>query len=479
MTREPALVWLREDLRFDDNPALRAAADSGRPVICLYVLDDDSPGEWAKGGAHRWWLHRSLAAMQEDFGKFGGALILRRGDARGVVPSLAEEAGAGAVYWNRRYVAWQKEVDADVEETLKDQGRKVETFNGRLLFEPGEITKKAGGLYKVYTPFWRAMRQKEVRAKVPKVQKLEAPGDLPGSDGLEDWDLLPTKPNWAEGFEEVWTPGERGGRARWLAWLKDGAESYDEDRNFPGLDRSSRQSPHLHWGETSPVVTWHEMSEAMEAGDVPQAQGESWLSELGWREFHHQLLFEEPQMFDEPLDGKFARFEWEDDEEAFKAWTRGQTGYPIVDAGMRELWHTGWMHNRVRMITGSFLVKDLLIDWRRGMKWFWDCLVDGDEANNTSQWQWIAGCGADAAPFFRIFNPVSQGERFDKDGTYVRRWVPEIAGLPDKHLHAPWDAPKEVLRKAGIRLGDDYPAPIVDHGERRDEALKRYKALKT
>ena len=474
----PALVWLRADLRFEDNPALRAAADSGRPVACLYVLDDETPGDWAMGGAQRWWLHHSLAAMQDDFGKFGGALILRRGDCRGVVPSVAEELGAGLVTWNRRYIGWQKEADADVKASLEDQDVEVRTFRGTVIFEPGEILTGGGTPYKVYSPYWKKMQEREVPEKVAKVQKLEAPGALPASDDLGDWDLLPTKPDWSTGFAPVWTPGERGARDRWLSWLKGDAEDYDDERNVPALDATSRQSPHLHFGETSPVVAYRELEEAVEDGSVPEAQGRSWLSELAWREFHYQLLAAQPQMFDEPLDAKFKDFDWEDDDEAFDAWAYGRTGYPIVDAGMRQLYETGWMHNRVRMITGSFLVKDLLLDWRRGMAWFWDCLVDADPANNTAQWQWIAGCGADASPFFRIFNPVTQGERFDKKAEYIKHWCPELEDLPEKHVHAPWEAPDDVLEKAGVTLGEDYPEPIVDHAERREEALDRYKAIK-
>ncbi|MBB4659140.1 cryptochrome/photolyase family protein [Parvularcula dongshanensis] len=475
----PALVWLRNDLRLEDNPALRAAADSDRPAACLYVLDDVTPGDWAMGGAQRWWLHKSLEALAAELDRIGSALILRRGDSRGVVPSVAQEVGADLVTWNRRYIGWQKEVDDDVAHALQEQEIEVRTFRGTVLFEPGEIRTGSGNIYKVFGPYWRKLREREVPEKLAKVQKLDAPAKLPSSDHLGDWNLLPTQPNWAGAFEETWEPGERGGRARWLSWLKSNATSYDEDRNFPGRDASSRQSPHLHFGETSPVVAWHDLRERIEDGDVPEDQGESWLSELAWREFHHQLLCAHPEMFDKPLDAKFERFEWDTDDDAYRAWTKGQTGYPIVDAGMRQLWQTGWMHNRVRMITGSFFVKDLLLDWRRGMAWFWDCLVDADPANNTAQWQWIAGCGADASPFFRVFNPVGQGERFDPEGAYVKRWCPELKDLPKKHVHAPWDALADVLKKAGVVLGKDYPEPIVEHAARRDEALARYKAIKT
>ena len=473
----PALVWLRADLRFDDNPALRAAADSGRPVACLYVLDDDTPGEWRMGGAQRWWLHHSLTAMQADFDRFGGALILRRGDCRGVVPSVAEELGVGLVTWNRRYIGWQTEADADVKAALEEADHEVRTFRGTVMFEPGEILTGGGKPYKVYSPYWKKLQGRTRPEKAAKVTKLTAPETLPDTDALADWDLLPTKPDWSGGFAE-WTPGERGARDRWLSWLKTDAADYDDTRNLPAADTTSRQSPHLHFGEISPIVAYDEVQDRIDAGEVPADQGRSWQSELAWREFHHQLLAAQPQMFDEPLDQKFKDFEWDEDEDAFRAWCYGKTGYPIVDAGMRQLYATGWMHNRCRMITGSFLVKDLLIDWRRGMAWFWDCLVCADPANNTAQWQWIAGCGADASPFFRVFNPTGQGERFDKQGDYIKRWCPELARLPAKHVHAPAAAPEDVLAKAGVVLGEDYPYPIVDHAERRDEALARYQAIK-
>ena len=473
-----ALFWFRDDLRLDDNPGLRDAVDGADEAVCLYVLDDETPGDWRMGAAQRWWLHHSLEALRADVEKAGGALVLRRGDARAVVPSVAEEAGADLVTWNRRYIAWQTECDEDVRHALEDQGREVRTHRGTLIREPGEITTKAGNRYKVYTPFWKQLREQDVRDKLPKVTVIHGAESVPDSDDLADWDLLPTKPDWAGGFRETWTPGERGARERWRAWLRSDAEGYDDRRNKPAADATSRQSPHLHFGELSPVVAWHEMCEAMADGEVPEGQGASWLSELGWREFHYQLLNTHPEMFDKPLDRKFERFDWEDDDDAFRAWSRGRTGYPIVDAGMRQLWHTGWMHNRLRMIVGSFLVKDLLLDWRRGMAWFWDCLVDADEANNTAQWQWIAGCGADASPFFRVFNPTGQGERFDPEGAYVKHWCPELSDLPKKHVHTPWEAPDDVLEAAGVTLGQTYPKPIVDHAERRDEALARYRAIK-
>ncbi|ADM09895.1 blue light photoreceptor cryptochrome [Parvularcula bermudensis HTCC2503] len=476
---DPVILWLREDLRFDDNPAMREAAASGAPVLCLYVLDDATAGDFAMGAAQRWWLHHSLCAFKEDLETRGGALILRRGKETEIVPALAKEIKASHVFWNRRYMKWQTDPDTEIKSALQDMGIKGISCNGRLLYEPWEIETKSGDPYKVYTPYWKSLQQKEgPRAALPRTDKLNAPPSLPSTDRLDDWNLLPRSPNWAEGFEPVWTPGEKGARARLRAWLDTDAASYDDCRNRPDQDRTSRLSPHLHFGEISPVVLWHSVSDAMEAGDIPKDQGTSFLSEIAWREFSYQLLYYHPTMRDQPLMEKFTDFEWDTDKKALNAWQRGRTGYPIVDAGMRQLWTEGWMHNRVRMIVGSFLVKDLLLDWRDGMRWFWDCLVDADPANNTASWQWIAGCGADAAPFFRIFNPTTQSEKFDPDGAYIRRYVPELRDLPTRFIHEPRKASTAILKDAGIVLGETYPDPIVDHSDRRKQALSRYEAIK-
>ncbi|MEM1381686.1 MAG: deoxyribodipyrimidine photo-lyase [Pseudomonadota bacterium] len=478
MATSPSLVWLREDLRFDDNPALRAAADRGGPVVCVYVLDDAAAGDWPLGSAQRWWLHHSLEALSQDFDKFGGTLILRRGDAGSIIPEIVDDIGAEAVFWNRRYMPWQIAQDKALKETLAKTVT-VESFNGRLINEPWEIKTKTGGPYKVYTPYWRQVQARPIRDPLAKVQKLTALSKIPSSDKLDDWELLPTAPNWADGFEPIWEPGERGARKRWLAWLKTkGAAAYGERRNRPDLDDTSRMAPHIHFGEISIVTMYREMQDKIDAGEIPEEDGKTFLSELAWREFSYNLTYHFPQMFDAPLMEKFGKFRWTGTDQERHAWEKGLTGYPIVDAGMRQLWNEGHMHNRVRMIVGSFLVKDLLIDWQDGMAWFWDTLVCADPASNTASWQWVAGCGADAAPFFRIFNPVSQGEKFDPDGDYVKRYVPELSGLPKKYIHKPWEAPPFVLRDAGITLGTEYPEPIVDHAVMRKEALARYEEIK-
>jgi deoxyribodipyrimidine photo-lyase len=479
MTSALTLVWLRDDLRLTDNPALRAGVDGAERCLLLYVLDEALPERWRMGGAQRWWLHHSLTALAHDVEKFGGRLILRRGDPRAIVPGVAEAAGADRVVWNRRYLSFQKEAGEDVTEALRAQGTDTESFAGTLLYEPGEIATGSGTPYKVFSPYYRALKAKgEPREPLPKVTKIAAPADAPPSDDVADWGLLPTRPNWADGFEPVWTPGERGALKRLSDWLGANAARYQDERNRADLDTTSRLSPHLHFGEVSPNAVWHAVRSRTAKGEIPEDQADGFLSEVAWRDFSYQVLAAYPDMLEKPYDRRFERFEYDGDREKLSAWQRGRTGYPIVDAGMRQLWQTGFMHNRVRMIVASFLVKDLLINPNEGIDWFWDTLVCADAANNTASWQWVAGTGVDASPYFRVFNPVGQGEKFDPQGDYVKRWVPELEGLPKKHVHRPWEAPKAVLQKAGVRLGEDYPLPIVDHSEQRDEALRRYRAVK-
>jgi deoxyribodipyrimidine photo-lyase len=454
---KPIIVWFRQDLRLADNPALAFAAKSGRPVICVYVQDDEAPGDWAMGGASRWWLHHSLLALGKAL---KGNLILRRGPADKMLAALIRETGADAVAWNRCYEPFAVARDTAIRSALTEQGITVESFNGALLFEPWEIATGAGKPYRVFTPFWNALKAKTAPGLPQAAPKKIKFHDIVKSDALKSWKLLPTRPDWAKGFD--WVPGEDGAREALDEFL-DIVAGYKDGRDIPGRTGTSRLSPHLHWGEISPRQVWH----AVRARDRNDGV-ETFLKELGWREFCHQLLFHNPTLPARPLDYRFTAFPWRHDDGAFQAWTRGKTGVPIVDAGMRQLWQTGWMHNRVRMIVASFLIKHLLIDWRAGERWFWDTLVDADLANNAANWQWVAGCGADAAPFFRIFNPVLQGEKFDPGGAYVRRFVPELAQVPDKFIHRPWDAPAPP---AG------YPAPIVDLAFGRDRALAAFRAL--
>jgi deoxyribodipyrimidine photo-lyase len=457
---KPIIVWFRQDLRLGDNPALAFAAKSGQPVICLYVLDDETPGAWAMGGATRWWLHHSLAALDAGLTQKGGGLVLRRGVAANVIKTLVKESGAQAVVWNRCYEPYAVEHDKALKKDLVESGIAAESFNGALLAEPWELKTGGGTPFRVYTPFWKALRAKiDPPAPLPAPATLNFQGGVK-SDALKNWKLLPTNPDWATGFD--WTPGEQAAHDALYDFL-DHIAGYGTARDIPGQDGTSRLSPHLHFGEISPRQVWHAVR------THSQAQGaDKFLAEIGWREFNHQLLFHNPTLPAHAYDDRFTQMKWRQGDKDFAAWTQGRTGVPIVDAGMRQLWQTGWMHNRVRMIVASFLIKHLLIDWRRGERWFWDTLIDADLANNAANWQWVAGSGADAAPFFRIFNPVLQGEKFDPHGVYVRRFVPELAGVPDKFLHKPWAKPE---------VPANYPAPIVDLAAGRDRAMAAFRAL--
>lgn len=472
----PAIVWFRNDLRVSDNSALCAAAQSGRPVVCLYILDTDASLR-ASGAAQRWWLHHSLTALSVKLKALGAELILRRGKAADVVKEVAGETGAATIYWNRRYDPSAIIIDTKLKTELKADGFEVRTFDGQLLHEPTQVKTASGTPFKVYTPFWRSFRSgPEPRPPFVSPTKLSPLSSRLHTNRLENWKLLPENPDWAAGMREEWTPGEDGAAARLDGFLHGAIDGYAEDRNIPGRLSTSKLSPHLAMGEITPFLIWHasRKSTAANSRDV-----EKFLSEVGWREFAYHLLFHFPDLANENFNGNFDAFPWgKPDPAHLAAWKKGATGYPIVDAGMRELWTTGWMHNRVRMIVASFLIKHLLIDWREGEAWFWDTLVDACPANNPASWQWVAGSGADAAPYYRIFNPMLQGEKFDGDGSYVRKWVPEISTLPDQFIHKPWEASLLVLKAAGVRLGETYPRPIVEHDKARNRALSAFQSLK-
>jgi len=499
MSDRVSLVWFRFDLRLSDQPALLAAAKAGT-VVPVYIWSPDEEGNWPLGGATRWWLHHALARLDESLRELGSRLIVRRGPTLATLLDLSRETGASAVYWNRRHEPAATARDAGIKSALRAAGLRVESFNGSLLKEPWELATQSGQPFQVFTPFWRrgcesagrdigdgselaGSRElaEPARHPAPAPEVLAAPLRWPESLPLAALRLLPRLP-WDRGFYDRWSPGERGAQAQLARFVAESARSYAAERDRPDRAGTSSLSPHLRFGELSPRQVWEAVA-AAHAGAQPARRGtksgpETFLTEIGWREFAYHILHHFPQTPEAPLRESFGRFPWLDDSRGLAAWQRGETGYPIVDAGMRELWATGWMHNRVRMIVGSFLTKDLLISWRSGAAWFWDTLVDADLASNTLGWQWVSGCGADAAPYFRIFNPVLQGEKFDPAGEYVRSWVPELARLPRDVIHRPWTASAAVLTAAGVRLGATYPTPIVDHSAARQRALQALRKTK-
>ncbi|MFD5276757.1 cryptochrome/photolyase family protein [Pseudarthrobacter sp. NPDC058362] len=468
MPSSGSLVWLRDDLRLDDNPALAQAAGLGNPVTVLFVLDEESDGIRPLGGAARWWLHHSLAALGASLEAAGSRLLLRRGPAGAVVPQVAAATGATHLFWNRRYGLPERAVDAAIKTWAVEHGLAAASLQANLLFEPWTIRTGTGGPYKVFTPFWRACLAADgVREPLPAPSALPAPPAGAGAgDDLGTWDLLPSSPDWSGGLAAEWSPGEDGARQRLEDFLAGPAEEYGTGRNLPGVEGTSRLSPHLRFGEVSPFRVWREISRRFPR-QVPADVG-IFRSELGWREFCWHLLYANPDLATRNYRAEFDRFEWNHPgPEELGAWQQGRTGYPLVDAGMRQLWTTGWMHNRVRMAAASFLVKNLLADWRTGETWFWDTLVDADAASNPANWQWVAGSGADASPYFRIFNPVTQSRKFDAAGTYLRRYLPELKHMDPKAIHEPW--------KSGTA---GYPAPLVDLSVSRQRALDAYQRLK-
>jgi deoxyribodipyrimidine photo-lyase len=479
MPTSPVIVWFRQDLRVADHPALTAAAQTGQPVIPLYILDDTAPGTWKRGGASRWWLHHSLEALSADLAALGSQLILRQGATTAVLAEIAATTGAKTIHTSRCYEPWAGALEAEAHSELAESDVQLKRYAGNLLFDPDQVRTKTGEVYKVYTPFWRTVSGIDVRVPLPAPEALIAPTKWPKSEKLATFDLLPTKPDWSGTMRESWKPGSAGAAERLTTFLDEAVSTYTGDRNRPDKIGTSRLSPHLHFGEISPATCWHATRTRMQARPGADQGAETYLKELVWREFSYSLLHHWPDLPEVAFKKDFSAFPWQPDAVKLRAWQKGMTGYPIVDAGMRELWATGWMHNRVRMIVGSFLVKDLLISWTEGEAWFWDCLVDADLASNAASWQWIAGSGADASPYFRIFNPQKQGETFDPDGDYVRKWIPEIKRLPNKLIHAPQLAPPEILRACGITLGQTYPRPIVDHAEARNLALAALAKMKT
>jgi deoxyribodipyrimidine photo-lyase len=475
------IMWFRQDLRLADNPALTAALETGMPVIPVYLFAPGEEGAWAPGGASRWWLHHSLAHLADDLARCGSRLCLRSGDdSLRALSALVRECGATRVVWNRRYEPAIIARDQKIKTALRNAGIEADSYNSALLHEPWTVKNKTSGPFQVFTPFWRhCMSLEDPGELLPAPSAIPAPGQWPDCGTVDELRLL-SRVDWARGMRATWIPGSGAAHALLERFLTESFDDYRTLRDQPAVRGTSRLSPHLHFGEIGPREIWHATRRfALARGQHTTWRESHFLSEVGWREFAYHLLYHFPHTPAQPLRPSYARFPWKPNDAAVKAWTRGATGYPIVDAGMRELWHTGWMHNRVRMIAASFLIKDLLINWIDGANWFWDTLVDADLASNSLGWQWVAGCGADAAPFFRIFNPTTQGTKFDPEGTYVRRWVPELARLPNDWIHRPWAAPATILEAAGVTLGVQYPHRLVDHELARQEALTALAAVKS
>ena len=492
MSSSHSILWFRLDLRLADNPALQAAIHRGGAVVPVFIHAPEEESPWEPGGASRWWLHQSLAALDACLRAAGSRLVIRQGPSLATLQNLVKETGARAVFWNRRYEPAVSARDQKIKDALRAEGVGVESSNGGLLNEPWTIQNQSGKPFQVFTPFWRNCLARPAPAEpAPAPGRISAPARWPGSLALDTLALEP-KIKWAEGMRAAWHPGASGAKAQLQRFLNDAVLHYNTARNRPDLAGTSRLSPHLHFGELSPRQVWHAVAAAARRREesavakphLPNSGAADWrssqfLTEIGWREFAHHLLHHFPHTPTEPLRADFKKFPWRKDAAWLAAWQKGATGYPIVDAGMRELWTTGWMHNRARMIVASFLVKDLLLAWQDGARWFWDTLVDADLAQNTLGWQWTAGCGADAAPYFRVFNPMTQGEKFDPGGAYVRQWCPELARLPDRWLHRPWEASPDILSAANVELGRSYPEPIVRHAIAREVALEAFAKIKS
>ncbi|MEM7026781.1 MAG: deoxyribodipyrimidine photo-lyase [Pseudomonadota bacterium] len=474
---DTTIILFRHDLRLQDHAALAAAITSKQRILPLYIFDEDKK-QWPMGSASRWWLHHSLTRLNESLNQYGGKLYLRRGDTLAQLETIISDVNANKLYFSRGYEPRSRQIEEAIYQRWHEQ-IEVKRYGGYLLFEPEQVATGQGLPYKVFTPFWKTCLKlaEPVISKKTTFKQTHFYQPRIHCEKLEGWELLPTNPDWAQGLRDNWQPGEAGAKTALKQFLKQGLVNYDEDRDRPDIEGTSQLSPHLHFGEIAPVRIWHEVKQLSSADNVLQKQALSYLRELAWRDFSNHLLFHWPDLPDDSFKKEYNLFPWAEDKKALIAWQTGHTGFPIVDAGMRQLWHTGWMHNRVRMIVGSLLVKHLLIHWRHGEDWFWDTLVDADMANNAASWQWVAGSGADAAPYFRVFNPILQGKKFDPAGDYVRKWVPELAKLPSKYIHEPWEASSEVCREAEFSQGKSYPMPIIEHKAGRERALAAFKSF--
>lgn len=469
--KKPSIIWFRQDLRLEDQPTLRAALEKGGSIIPLFIWSPEEEKKWRRGASSQWWLYHALKRLQRSLAHKGVSLLIRKGDALQVIAEIVKETGADALFFNRCYEPAIVKRDSLLQSQLHNLGVGVESFNGSLLFDPWTILTKQYKPYQVFTHFWNYC----LRLEEPS-PPIVAPATLPPlpisltTASVEDLHLLPEIP-WDQGLADYWNPSGRTPLGALEHALENIVGGYAEARDLLAVEGTSTLSPYLHFGELSPRMVWHAVR-TFYKGD---SSGEVFLRQLGWRDFAYYLLFHFPHMPEQALRTQFSDLSWETNPSYLMSWKKGVTGYPVVDAAMRQLWHTGWMHNRARMIVGSFLVKDLLIDWREGEAWFWDTLVDADLANNSMGWQWVTGCGVDAAPYFRVFNPITQGEKFDPEGVYIRRWVPELSRLPTRWIHCPWEAPPLILHQAGVRLGENYPEPIVNHAEARIKYLEAMK----
>lgn len=471
-TANPVIMWFRHNLRLTDNAALRAALRTKQPIIFVFIYDPEKTRSY--GSASRWWLQNSLLSLANDIKRRGGRLHLFYGNTIETIEGICQETQADKIFSIQQFEPYEVDIENRLNEYCAKKYIELNLHSEYLLSEPKLAMNKAGQPYRVFTPFWR-----DRLGKIHLDKTRTAPRHLAGWSGqfsssvqLKSLSLVSSKAKWADAFSQYWAPGEAGAQKAFKTFIKNALVGYKIKRDFPAESQTSRLSPYLHFGEISVSQVFNALKESLN-----QEDSACFLSEIGWREFSHHLLTHWPSMDKQALNTKFDPFPWKDDANHLKRWQQGQTGIPIVDAGMRELWETGWMHNRIRMVAASFLVKNLMIDWRWGEQWFWDTLVDANLANNTAGWQWVAGCGADAAPYFRIFNPVTQSQKFDPECHYLRKWVPEIAALPNKYIHAPWMAPQTILSEAGVELGRHYPFPIVDLKITRERALAAYKAL--
>lgn len=475
MCESPTILWFRKDLRLGDNKALEAAIAAGGPIIPVFIWSTEEAGDWSPGAASKWFLHQALKSLDDSLRGHGGHLVLRTGDSLDELRTIFEKTGAKRIVWNRRYEGPLRELDASIKQALREDGFEVESFNSCLLHEPHTVSTGGGKPYKVYTPYWRKVKDRPLPEVVePDLSQIRFPDSYPQSVSLDLLNLLPAK-QWYRKFYQYWEVSESAAHERLANFLNDAVGDYNEARDIPAEPGTSGLSPYLHWGLIGPRQIMHAL---LSDHDLRAHGPQVYAKEVYWREFAYNVLYHFPSTPDTPLQEKYVDFPWEPDAAALERWQQGQTGYPIVDAGMRELYATGWMHNRVRMVVSSFLVKHLLQDWREGARWFWDTLVDADLASNTLGWQWSGGCGADAAPYFRVFNPMTQGHKFDPEGAYVRRWVPELAKLPNKYIHEPWEAPDGILQHAGVDLGATYPEPIIEHKKGRERALEALGKLK-